>query len=257
MKIRYLLLMSTSLILALVLGACGGNMGGTTSNTVSNELSAQGSSGNDTSSGAATQPSVGEDFQGEMPISTRLGFGTLMLEDTQYAVDPAQAAELLPLWKAAKSLSESDTVAEVEMEAIFNQVQDTMTPEQLSAISEMEFTGDEMAQLLEDLGISFGFGGVGFDNLTPEMQATAEAMRASGEGFPAGGFPGAGFPGGGQGPGGGLGPGGGQGFDSGNLTAEQQATMEARRAERGGVVNRMSLVFVDPLIELLEERSVE
>jgi hypothetical protein len=54
-----------------------------------------------------------------------------------------------------------------------------------------------------------------------------------------------------------LGPGGGARFDPGNLTAEQQATMEARQAERGGVVNRMSLIFVDPLIELLEERSAE
>jgi len=257
MKIKTLLLLSTSVILALVLGACGGSAGGTTSDTGSNNASAQGISGDDTSSEAGSQPIAGEGFQGEMPISTRLGFGTLLLEDTENAVDPAQAAELLPLWKAAKSLSESDTVAEVEMEAIFNQIQDTMSPDQLSAISEMQFTGDDMAQLLEDLGISFGFGGGGFENLTPEMQATAEAARASGEGFPGGGFPGAGFPGGGQGPGGGLGPGGGAGFDPGNLTAEQQATMEARRAERGGAVNRMALVFVDPLIQLLEERSAE
>jgi len=252
MKIKYLLLMGISVILVLVLGACGGSAGGTTSDTGSNDASAQGSSGNDTSSGAGSQPVGGEDFQGETPISTRLGFGTLLLEETENAVDPAQAAELLPLWKAAKSLSESDTVAEAEMEAIFNQIQDTMTPEQLSAISEMEITGDEMAQLLEDLGISFGFG-----SLTPEMQATAEAAGASGEGFPAGGIPGGGFSGDGQGSGGGLGPGGGPGFDTGNLTAEQQATMEARRAERGGSINRMALVFVDPLIELLEERSAE
>ena len=53
------------------------------------------------------------------------------------------------------------------------------------------------------------------------------------------------------------GPGGGQEFGGGNLSPEQQATFEARRAERGGVGARLALVFVDPLIELLEERAAE
>jgi len=99
----------------------------------------------------------------------------------------------------------------------------------------------------------FGFGSQGFGNLTPEQQATAQAARESSEGFPGGGFPGGGIPGsspGGQGP-------GGQGFGGGNLTPEQQATMEARRAERGNFNARFALFFVDPLIELLEERAAE
>jgi hypothetical protein len=198
---------------------------------------------------------VGEDFQDALPISSQLGFGTFLLEGSEFAVDPAQATELLPLWKAARSLSESETAAEGELEAVFNQIEDTMNSEQIAFIAELRLTGEEMAQLMEDIGLEFGLAGPGFGNLTPEQQATAQAARESGEGFPGGGFFG-GNPGGG--PGGGQGPGGGEGFGGGNITPEQQATLEARRTERGGGFGaRFALIFADPLIELLEERAAE
>ncbi len=252
MKIKLSLAMIASFVLILGLSACGGRA----AETSNNETSPFDTSNEDNTVGAESRPGMGEDFQNAMPLSAQLGFGTLLLEDTEHAVDPAQAAELLPLWKAARSLSESETVAEAELEAVFNQIQDTMTPEQNAAISEMKFSVEEMAQLMEELGLEFGFGGPGFGNLTPEQQATAQAASESGEGFPGGGFFG-GIPGGGQGPGGGPGPGGGQGFGPGNITPEQQATMEARRAERGSFGTRFALIFVDPLIELLEERAAE
>jgi hypothetical protein len=254
MKNRFLIMTIALLIIVLALSACGGNAGEATNAEQNNGASAVENPSDDASSQTGSRPVNGEGFQGELPLSARLGFGTLMLEGTEYAVDPAQAAQLLPLWKAAKSLSDSETTAEAELEAVFNQIQDTMTSEQLSAIADMQFTGEEMAQRMEDLGISFGFGGSGFGNLTPEQQATAQAARESGEGFPGGGFFRDEFPGGGNL--GGQGP-GGQGFGGGNLTPEQQATLEARRAERGNVGARFALVFVDPLIELLEERAAE
>ena len=255
MKNKLLLTKIASLIIVLALSACGGSAEVTTDAEGNNDSSLVEGSSSDASSGAESSRGIGEDFQDSLPISAQLGFGTLMLEDSEYAVDPAQAVELLPLWKAARSLSDSETVAEAELQAVFNQIQDTMTSEQISAIADMQLAGEEMAQLMEELGISFGFGdGARFGNLTPEQQATAQAARESGEGFPGGGFPGGGFPGGGNPGGQGQ---GGQGFGGGNLTPEQQATAEARRADRGGIGARFALVFVDPLIELLEERSTE
>lgn len=230
------------LIIILVLSACGGSA------EVASSSAAERTSSNTADPGAGDTRGIGEDFRDAMPTSAQLGFGTLMLEETEYAVGPEQAAQLLPLWKAARSLSESETVAQEELEAVFNQIEDTMTPEQVSAINAMQLTGEEMAQLMETLGIEVGFGGA-FGNMTPEQQATVQAARESGEGPPGGGLPG-GNPGG-------QGPGGGQGFGGGNLTPEQQATMEARRAEIGGVGARFALVFVDPLIALLEQRAAE
>ena len=247
-KVNKKLIISTiiSLILILVLSACGGS----TEIEDNKESSAAESSGEDSSSSAVPGPGIGEDFQDALPISSQLGFGTLLLEDSKYAVKSAQAAELLPLWKAARSLSESETVAQAELEAVFNQIEDTMTSEQINFISDLRLTGEEMTRLMEDLGLEFGFGGPGLGSLTPEQQATAQAARENGEGFPRGDL----F---GGNPGGGRGQGVGQGIDGGNLTPEQQATLEARRAERGGFGARLSFIFVDPLIELLEVRAAE
>ena len=253
MKNKLLLTTIASLIIVLALSACGGSADVTTNAEENNESSPVESLSNDASSKAESSPGIGEDFQDALPISAQLGFGTLLLEDSEYAVDPLQAAELLPLWKAARSLNQSETVAEAELEAVFNQIQDTMTSAQIAAISNMQLTGEEMAQLMEDLGLSFGFGGGGFGNLTPEQQATAQAARESGEGSPGGGVPGSGFLGGGNR----SGQGGLTGADGGQISPEQQATMEARRAERGNIGARFALVFVDTLIVLLEERAAE
>jgi peptidoglycan hydrolase CwlO-like protein len=191
MRIKLVLITTASLIILLMLSACGGSNEGAGDIEQQSDSSAVEGTSSDAPSLPESNPGLGENFRGAMPLSAQLGFGTLLLEDSEYAVNPDQAAELLPLWKAARSLSESETVAQAELDAIFNQIEETMTAEQTNAIAEMQFSSEEMAQLMEDLGISFGFGGRGFENLTPEMQATAEAARESGE-FPAGGFPGGG-----------------------------------------------------------------
>jgi hypothetical protein len=239
-----------AIFLMLGISACTGQEPAELGDSVS-----EGSTQNDLSNDSGmTGGTLDEEFENALPVSAQLGLGTLMLEDTELAVDPAQAAELLPLWKAARTLSESETVAEAELQAVFDQIEDAMTPEQIIFIGEMQLDQEQIAQLAEDLDLPFGFGrGEGFANLTPEQQATAQAARESGQFGPGGSFPGGGFPGGGN-PGGGP---GGQGFGAGNLTPEQQATLEARRAERGDVGTRFALFFVDPLIELLESRSGE
>jgi hypothetical protein len=227
MKHKILFSALASLIILLVLSACGGSPETASSPEGNPESSAAESPSGEESSEAGSRPGIGEDFQDALPMSSQLGFGTFLLEGSENAIDPEQAAELLPLWKAARSLSESETVAGAELEAIFNQIEDSMTSKQIDFISDLRLTGEEMAQLMEDLGLEFSFGGPGFSNLTPEQQATAQAARESGEGSRGGNLPGGGIPGsgnpGGQRP-------GGQDFGGGNLSPEQ---IEARRAERG------------------------
>ncbi len=243
------ILFAIPMILMLGISACAG------STPAENDAEPGASAQSDVNTDPGTTgDSLNEEFENALPVSAQLGLGILVLEDTELAVDPTQAAELLPLWKAARALSESETVAEAEMEAVFNQIQDAMTPGQVTFIGEMQLDQEQMAQLAQDLDLPFGFGrGQGFENLTPEQQATAQAARESGQfgqegGFPGGGFPGGGFPGGNP---------GGRGFGGGNLTPEQQATFEARRAERGNFGTRFALFFADPLIELLETRAGE
>lgn len=173
-----------------------------------------------------------------MPVQMQLMLGTLQLESTDLAVDSNQASELVPLWKALRSLSNSDTAAQAEIEAVINQIQDTMTPEQIEAIAALELAQEDMRTIIQELGLEFG---------------PPEGFEGSGAG---GFFPGGGgqFGGGGGGPFGGGGPlGGFQGGD-GNFDFEEAATA---RAEAGfeGFGGRAGGFLMDPLIEMLEQRA--
>ena len=194
-------------------------------------------------------------FERTMPLSMKLALGTFKLEDTDYPIDAEQAQELLPLWKAARSLNESDTTATEEIDAIINQIEEAMTPEQLEAIDAMNLTFQDMATIAEEQGIELGFGG---GNLTPEMQATREAMRASGQmpGGGSGGGSGGGFGGGfgGDMPPGGFpegGPGGGAG---GGFSPEAQQTAIAERGAARGASLGLNSALLDAIIEFLEAK---
>jgi hypothetical protein len=170
-----------------------------------------------------------------------LVLGSFKLEDTDQAVTSDQAQALIPLWQAVQSLSQSDTTAPEEMAALASQIQGTYTAAQIDAIDAMALSPQDMQTILSDLGLSFG----------PTVDGTPVARDGAGGG---GGF---GPPEGGDGfgPGGGGGPGAG-GFNPQDLSPEQQATFEARRA--AGVGTRGAGVpapLLTALIELLQDKA--
>jgi hypothetical protein len=186
--------------------------------------------------------------EGETPLAMMLILGTFKLEKTDFAIDSAQAAGLLPLWKALRSLSESETVASEELQAVINQIQDTMTAEQIAAIETMDLTMQDLGAIAEELGLELDSFGGRFAELSPEMQATREAARESGQ-----------FPGGGQGtgPGGGIpgsGPGGGQGFAGGELSPEARQTAIAERGGVRGAQLGVNPFLLETVIEFLEAK---
>lgn len=175
---------------------------------------------------------------GDTPTNMQLALGTFVLEDTAYAITAEQAATLLPLWKAAKALASSETITAEEYQAIYTQIEDALTAEQMSAIQTADLTPEGMASITQKYGLTFGGGGNGFDpaNLSPEQQATREAFQqsrqngsTSGGGFPGGAPPDGGFIGGG--PGGG--PGGG-GFGGDGVTFSPEARQTAVASGTGG-----------------------
>jgi hypothetical protein len=213
------------LVLAVALAACGGGQA---------DITSEGGESAETAAAEAT-PSVdrtprarlSEDF--EMPLSMRLPVGTLMLEQTDYAVTPAQAEALMPLWQMLRALQESGTATQIEVEAVFDQIQEAMTAEQLAAIEEMN--PEDMQDLLQEYGM--------------RRQGDTE----SGEG---GGFrPPEGMmrPGGGEGRQG-MGPGG-----FADLSPEEQATVMASRGGMG--MGFGGTAFTEQVIELLEARAAE
>ena len=171
--------------------------------------------------------------------NVQLMVGTFLLEDTEEAVASEQAAELVILWKAFRSLSSSDNVALEEMDGLVKQIRETMTPEQLETIAGMELSLEDMFSMAEELGI------------VPEDFSGFGRGEGDGDGFPEGGpggFPGGGIPGeegrGGQGPG---------GF-GGDLDPDAIATARAERGGAQGIGSRFNSFILDPLIELLESK---
>jgi hypothetical protein len=219
-----------SMVLVLGLAACGGS-GSTTTGA------------NSSSTGqASTASKLSTSYTGALPAVTQLAAGTLSLEGSELAVSAEQAAALLPLWQAYRALSQSDTTAAAELEALTNQIIETMTPAQVEAIKGMELTQEDLASLMGKLG------------LRPAVaaDATPGARFAQGEGFPQG-FAG-GPPAGAPGAGGQFVPGGLDGSGGQAVVINPNATPQAGRTARTGG-NRMTLFLIDPLITLLEARA--
>ena len=194
--------------------------------------------------GAKTTQTAGLSESPEMPISQKLVLGTLMLEETDLAVTPEQAVDLLPLWKAVNALTNSDTAAAAEIQAVYAQIQETMAADQIKAIEEMELNQESTQAVMDKLGIEMPATGARNDaELTEEQKAQIAERVAADAGAAAGG-------GMGSGSGGGLGQ-GGQATNLENLSDEERATMQAQRGARGGINN----LLVTPLIELLTARA--
>lgn len=193
-----------------------------------------------------------------LTLTDKLAPGILKLEGSDLAVTAEQAKELLPLWKAVKTLSTSDTASQLEIEAVYQQIQDTLTADQLASIEALDLSGSNLQQLMSDLGIEMG--NPVDTGLTDSERATKIAeLRASGQ-FAQGGGPGG--PGGADGvPSGGVQrpPDGGGGFVTGSdfppdgAGAGATGTQTAPRANGRGF--GMSQIFIDPLIKLLTTRA--
>lgn len=138
-----------------------------------------GSSGKTTSDVDAT--TLNEDYADALSIRSQLVLGTLKLEETDLSTTKAQAADLLPLWQAARSLTRSGTGATEEFDAVLDQIVEAMAPEQLTTIAEMKLTRTDNQAVAQAMGLSTGTGeGAGGgqgQNLSAEERATRQAER--------------------------------------------------------------------------------
>jgi len=157
MKNKSVFIFSIVLVMTLLLTACSSNA----------------SSPNTTESANSTAQSATGLSQVNMLL-----VGSLKLEETSQAISQDEAAQLLPLWQAYRSLSSSQTAAEAEVEALLQQIEGTMTSDQIQAIKEMNLTSTDMLELMQSMG-----GGV-------SLQGTPDPQSTPGFDFPSGGFQG-------------------------------------------------------------------
>lgn len=81
------------------------------------------------------------------PLKNKLAVGLLNLEGSPLAITAAQAQELLPLWKAVKSLSTDSNTTAGEMAALFVQIEGVLTTNQLQAIEKLDLSASELTAL--------------------------------------------------------------------------------------------------------------
>lgn len=206
----------------------------------------------------------------QQAVEDKLAIGILSLEGTGNAVTAEQAADLLPLWKAVRSLGSSTTASDDEITALYAQIQESMTADQVRAIEKLNLTQEEMRALMEKYDGAMGGDPQRMDpaNMTDEQKATLEALRqGDSSGNAGGGRPGGGAgmpegggrmpPGGGEMPGGGMLPEGVGVLPEGGMMPDAQGTPSADQAMRRPRTGGLNYLLVEPVIQLLEERAGE
>ncbi len=89
-----------------------------------------------------------------LPIATQLALGTLNLAGTEQEVTAEQAKELVILWKVYEEVSQSDTAAQEEVDALIDQIQATMTTEQMQAITAMNLTQQDVFAAMQSADVT-------------------------------------------------------------------------------------------------------
>ena len=180
------------------------------------------------------------------PVENKLAIGILKLEGTPNAVNQKEAQSLLPLWKAVKSLSTSNTTSAGEIQALYKQIEDTMTPAQVQAIKNLSLQQADFQALMQQYGIQ----AQAFSTQSPSVRATRQAQFQAQGG--AGGTGNANRGNGGLTGGGGFGGNFGRGNGANaNGQPNAQRTPQPGRRNLGG----MNYLFVDPVIKLLQTRA--
>jgi hypothetical protein len=190
-----------------------------------------------TDSAATTTVSQTDSAAGNLTGSTLLLLGTLKLDGTEQAITAEQAAELLPLWQVYQSLSVSGTAAQAEIDALVKQIQDTMTANQMKAISSLNLTQQDLMTAMQEQGVG------------PSMQSAGASDSSADNAFGGGMTPPDG--GGGGGPMGGSPPDGGGDMPMGDAGgAPDMTTSDTSSAPAMNPGSQL----ISALIELLQTK---
>jgi hypothetical protein len=188
---------------------------------------------------SSTQTDSASAQSSQVSEEDQLLIGTLKLEGTGQAVTAQQAGELLPLWKAVKSLGSSDTTSPVEIQALYDQIRETMTAEQLNTIDGIDLSAVNMREIMQGLGIQSMAGG----SQRSSEDGTSSSQSQGGNNNRQGGGDD------------GMRPmdGGGGGGPPPEFNNRSLQTTRTTTSTGGGLSARL----LDPLLELLKKRAAQ
>lgn len=192
--------------------------------------------GSSHSSTAAATPSTALSLEGELLI------GTLKLESTSQAVSADQAGKLLPLWETLQSLASSGTAASQEVDAVVSQIEGTMSAQQISSITAMDLTQQDLLVAIADTGAA------------STSSSSSNSTSANPTQIQAGaGAPSSGDPGGGNPP---ADMGGSLADSTGAQSAGQTQTSSTQAVtnQSTGTTNQIPAALIQALVELLQKK---
>lgn len=173
-----------------------------------------------------------------LPIETQIAVGTLKLAGTDQDITTDQAKELVVYWEVYKELSQSQTAAQEEIDALVAQIQATMTTDQIKAITDMSITQQDVFASMQ---------GVTVDSSSSSSTVSVPSGSSGGGGMPAGGSP---ADGGGAPSDGGISPDMG-GAASASGTGQTQS---AKTSSGASVIASVPTALVEAVVQSLQKK---
>jgi hypothetical protein len=99
-----------------------------------------------TSSSAATDQIANPS---QLTVKDKLGIGILSLNKAGLPISTEQAAVLLPLWQVVRSLGTDKNASSAELAALYVQIQDTLTADQVAQIEQFTWSQTELTSLVQ------------------------------------------------------------------------------------------------------------
>jgi hypothetical protein len=209
-KMKKWMLVSIVISLVLVITACGNSQSASASATATTTLSRE----------------------------EQLLVGTIKLESTDLDVSADQAKELLPLWMTLQSMASSGTSASEEVDAVVSQIESIMSSKQISSISTMNLSQQDLMTAITDTGTSLTASSAAGTTNASSLQAQA------GAGAPADGNPPADMSGS-------MPP------SSGAQPVDQAQTVtQTSSSQATGTTSQVTTALINTLVELLQKKVV-
>jgi len=179
----------------------------------------------------------------KMAVVDKLGVGILKMEGTSQAVTTDQASALLPLWMAVYKMGNDQTASQAEVTALYEQIEETLTTEQVGAIAQITWTQEELNQLKQKYGSA------------PVGQSASASTSSSSSSSSAGG-PGAGGPpmGGGGGPMDDITSVGGSSSQA-TTTGAKTSSSTGARTSNPTASSSLNPIFANAVITVLKKRT--
>lgn len=103
----------------------------------------------------ATTSALNTDYTDAVSVAEQLLTGIFMLADTNLSLTGEQTAQFIPLWTSLKDITQNSTAQE-QTDAILQQIESTLTAEQVKAIADFKITRQSMMSVLQDKGVTMG-----------------------------------------------------------------------------------------------------